>query len=920
MSLDVESLTAALAARRDAALADPFANPLLLYALDLARGLQRDEDGLAGLQAAVAELTETAFAERAKRLADYLDGPGPGRGEAKLAVLFERLAEAGFEAYARLLASTPVNVVFTGHPTFSMTRERARLLVGQACGQAGADGPALSHRPAAEITLDDEQAWVLEALGHAADALDRARRIALEVGRRHWPDRWRTLDPRLAVFYSWVGFDQDGRTDVTWMVSLKMRLSLKAAGLRRRLAALGELAPEATTRLEAALETVSRQQALLDEALVEPQATPAMSRAMVEGRARALVDPAPLIADLDTAIAAADDQAAERLLAMRAGLALQGLSLARIHIRLNAAELHAAVRREVDLETDPDDPARRRSYFAAVDSLIGRAKTEKVSYASLLREPSAARRAMMAAAQMRKHVDQEPVRFLIAEAESGFTLLTALYYARQFGVDDLVEISPLFETEEALSGGEELIRQALKSPRYRTYVKAQGKLAVEFGFSDSGRFIGQMAATFRIERLRLRLAELMKAEHLTKLEIVLFNTHGESIGRGGHPLSLADRLAYVAPPRSRAEFAERGITAHEEVSFQGGEGYLPFFSPEAAMATVAGVLECGFPHAETAVDPIYYAPDFASEFFATVQQEMSRLVADPDYAALLSLFGTRMLFKTGSRPTLRDTGDQGRPKALRGVGELRAISNNGVLHQLGWLATTTHGAGRAAAKDPGDFLSMRRSSQRFHRAIEMVEAARSLGDIDAARGYAALLDPAMWLDLRRHVRTDAEADCFDSLVEMTEKADHGEALERVLRTLRADAIRLDEALRPRRTPRRERIRLLHTIRLAVLMRIGLLAVRIPDFAPNRELTHDAVVESLLRMEIPSTVAKLKALFPLHPETQLADADFGEPSSWRPMGIRSHAVEHERLFEPLLQLHALALDITAALTHEIGAVG
>jgi phosphoenolpyruvate carboxylase len=108
-------------------------------------------------------------------------------------------------------------------------------------------------------------------------------------------------------------------------------------------------------------------------------------------------------------------------------------------------------------------------------------------------------------------------------------------------VEERIEISPLFETEEAFKRGERVIEEALKSPHYRAYLERQGRLAAQFGFSDSGRFIGQMPAAFRIERLRLRLAQLLERHGLSKLEAILFNTHGESIGRGGHPLTFADR-------------------------------------------------------------------------------------------------------------------------------------------------------------------------------------------------------------------------------------------------------------------------------------------------------------------------------------------------------------------------------------------
>jgi len=73
----------------------------------------------------------------------------------------------------------------------------------------------------------------------------------------------------------------------------------------------------------------------------------------------------------------------------------------------------------------------------------------------------------------------------------------------------------------------------LKSPHYRAYLERQGRLAVQLGFFDSGRYIGQMPATFQIERLRLRLAQLLERHGLTRLEAILFNTHGEAIGRGG---------------------------------------------------------------------------------------------------------------------------------------------------------------------------------------------------------------------------------------------------------------------------------------------------------------------------------------------------------------------------------------------------
>ena len=122
----------------------------------------------------------------------------------------------------------------------------------------------------------------------------------------------------------------------------------------------------------------------------------------------------------------------------------------------------------------------------------------------------------------------------------------------------------------------------------------------------------------------------------------MFNTHGESIGRGGHPLTLADRIRYVAPPVNRAEFERRGSRSGRNSVSREATGYLAFFTPAGALAAMRQIV--GFAlgaEPEAASDPIYAAPDYAAEFFAIVQQEFGSLVEDPDYAALLGLFGNQ---------------------------------------------------------------------------------------------------------------------------------------------------------------------------------------------------------------------------------------------------------------------------------------
>ena len=934
-------LAADLEAHRLAAEADPFANPILAFARTLSERMAAGEVAAADLADCVRSLTAEGFAARAERFGLYLGEADPSACRAGLEALFEALADRGdFETYAAAVARPAYGAVFTGHPTFALGHALSVALVELATGfdregrpldEAGRDerrrlAQTTAHGPPDDLTLDLEHAWSVEALENGHAALDTARRAAIAVARRRWPDRWRTLSPQLATLSTWVGFDTDGRNDVTWLVSFEKRLDLKRRALMRYRRALGGLpgaaAAQATALLDGALGTTVDQLSLAAIARADPAEAPAFARAMVAGRADALVDPAPFALRLEAAIAeAADDAGCETLIALRGALAAQGLSLAQVQVRLNAAQLHSAIRGEIGVSADPADPASRRAVFAAAEDLLATVRTRTISFGSLVDEPSPAKRLMMGLVQTFKTIDAvNPVRFLIAEAESGFTVLTALYYARLYGVEDRVEISPLFETENGLARGEAVFAEALRSRHYRDHLLAQGRLAVEFGFSDSGRFIGQLAATFRIERMQLRLAELLEAETLTGLEVVLFDTHGESIGRGGHPRSLADRLRYAAPPRSRFEFTRRGMRVREETSFQGGEGYLPFFTPAAALATISGVLAFAYgPEPEVEGDPIYAAPEFASDFFATIQQAFSDLVEDPDYAVLLSLFETRLLHRTGSRPAQRQGEGQGRPRTLRHVGELRAIPNNGVLQQLGYLANSVFGVGLAAAKDMRTFAAMQKASPRFSRGFEIARAAFGLSDLSVIDAYAAVLDPRLWLSRRAGARGAAARE-FESLAVLAGQAGLHEPLERVVRDLQAEDLRLADAVAVTEDARRARLLLLHGVRAAVLQEMARLAGAIPAFPLNQGLSREQIQERLMRMDVPGAVQTLFEVFPLHEPEGLSDADWGEPADDDDAPAESHAAEHETLFRPLLALHALALEITSAVTHEVGACG
>ena len=194
----------------------------------------------------------------------------------------------------------------------------------------------------------------------------------------------------------------------------------------------------------------------------------------------------------------------------------------------------------------PEESPSRRHFLAAIARLLDDVTPVNVHYGTVAREQTTAKRVFMLAAQFQKHFDaRTPVRMLVAESDTPFTLLVALYYARLFGVDRIVEISPLFETADGMHHGDRVISELLDNPHFLDYIRAQGRFCVQLGFSDSGRYIGQPAASLAIERFKLRLIRLWKASGLGDVQLLFFATHCESIGRGAHPRSLEDRFLYT---------------------------------------------------------------------------------------------------------------------------------------------------------------------------------------------------------------------------------------------------------------------------------------------------------------------------------------------------------------------------------------
>lgn len=907
----------------------PLFNPVFQLSLELSRQLENGTVSLADASALVAELECDGLLGRAAHLARLLEPVGLDENRATL----RKLAAPGddFEAFAARWAQPLFHVVFTAHPTFLLTMAQADAVAAAASsGDVSANSVCIADPARAPITLDYEHGEAMEALARAQDARDELVSALLARAAERWPDRWREVRPIPFRFATWVGYDMDGRTDIGWSTSLRYRLQEKGLRLGRYARQLDRIAPDlpAIQRLCAA-EAYSHEMAdAFAGELSEPAELSQAANRLTGEHPDKLVSLLPLIAELEAAAAEADEATAQGLLTVAAAMRADGLGMGGIHFRVNASQLHNAIRRRIDPDNRLD--LTSKTALLRLRELLAEAKPLRTNFAALAIETTSAVRQFLAMAQILHHVDADaPIRMLVAETEQPQTVLAALYFAELFGIADKVDVSPLFETETALEQGGRFLDALLAEPAYQDYARRRGRIAIETGFSDAGRFVGQIPAALGIERLQGRLAQVMARHGLSDVAALIFNTHGESMGRGGHPASFADRLTWPMSVWARSQFAERGIATELEGSFQGGDGYLFFRTPELALATLTRIAEQQLAPLPEQSDPFYERTDQSLDFYRGVRNVQRGFMESRTYARSVTAFGLGLLNETGSRKSRRQSDlAADREMSLR---QIRAIPHNAVLQQLGYPVNVIAGVGEAAIEDVEGLAELLAASPRGRQIMRLLRAADRLASIKSLAAYGELFNSAFWASRTyRGTEQTLEPACLALADELTTD-DRNSAFRTLSSRLRVDAVKLhrllelipdEQASAPGNGGRedlRRALGALQALRLALMQHIFLKAVQVPAFSRSNDISREDVLQMVFSLRIEEALAQLRRAYPLA-APQIADFAVDEPTDYPHGEAQPYAGIRAAYIEPIAEAHQLMLRIGAAIANHFGAHG
>ena len=229
-----------------------------------------------------------------------------------------------------------------------------------------------------------------------------------------------------------------------------------------------------------------------------------------------------------------------------------------------------------------------------------------------------------------------------------------------------LDIVPLFESSDALTGCEVLLEELLTDPRYRGHLAARGnRQEVMLGYSDSNKESGFLAAIWMLYRAQSGLAEVARRHGI---ELTLFHGRGGAIGRGGGPTNRAILAQAPGSIAGRFKMTEQGETvAANYANLAIAENHLGLVGSAVAVASTPEHDECvAEADARGAAVMDELAGLARASYRALVYQEPA---FEPFFRSITPLAELSTM-ALGSRPARRGAAEATRPS---GIDSLRAI-------------------------------------------------------------------------------------------------------------------------------------------------------------------------------------------------------------------------------------------------------
>ena len=913
----IKELKTFLKEKRKLSYEDPSINPVSSLAHLLSRKFVNNEIDLIKINSIIENLSNELIVQRAFNLNKSYG--------LKIKKVVSKITKENklltFRDFKKFWSSNRVGSVFTAHPTFNLNNDAWNNIVNaDALIKKRKKFPNIKHRSINKIDLDDEHKAAINAIDNFWNVVNELNKEVLNLGQKKWPSEFKIFLPSVINCASWVGYDLDGRADINWIDSFTFRLkekSLMLEKLERQIKNLFKYKDENIHKeLELILKKINFLKLNASEIISLIKSNNLNDLKNFDEKLEKLRDQSNskyfVQKLLKQAKLTKNKNLSNELLIIASEISNKGFGIGEIHLRFNALQLHNALKGVMDISIAS---ASVRTDLNRLSKLIDDVKYQEINFQDIDKEPTTAKRQLMLASLILKYIDNSvPIRLLIAECDHPATILSALYFAKKYGINNSLDISPLFETANSIERGARILEQVLDCKPFIKNIQNRKRICIQTGFSDAGRFMGQITSSLAVERLQVKLSEVFKEKINKNIEVIIFNTHGESLGRGGHPDGILERNQYIFSAFARDSFRKKGFSFKHETSFQGGDGFLRFGNKSIAEETISSVLISELVHKNYNDDPFYKETDFALDFFITLKNWHEKLYINPDYWQLLDLFSNNLIVPSGSRTNKRSTDFS---NIRKDPSQIRAISHNAILQQYGYLAHIAGGLGTAVNVDIEKFEYLKKYSKRFQQLLRVGFVAKKLSSLNTPLAYTLILDPSYWVGRSYSNSEKKMRYAFRKLSKALENDNRSESVKRLVTMLRDDALDFHSIvsnelnLHPENEERTS-LDLLQSLRISLMSHTLLLTSQIPSFSARDNLSPEILISSALKMDLVNVINQIKIAFPRAKNSNVKQS---------PKNLNdNYKIIQKKFIEPISKCNDLILEIGVLISHAFNAHG
>ena len=913
----IKELKTFLKEKRKLSYEDPSINPVSSLAHLLSRKFVNNEIDLIKINSIIENLSNELIVQRAFNLNKSYG--------LKIKTVVSKITKENklltFRDFKKFWSSNRVGSVFTAHPTFNLNNDAWNNIVNtDALIKKRIKFPNIKHRSINKIELVDEHKAAINAIDNFWNVVNELNKEVLNLGQKKWPSEFKIFLPSVINCASWVGYDLDGRADINWIDSFTFRLkekSLMLEKLERQIKNLFKYKDENIHKeLELILKKINFLKLNASEIISLIKSNNLNDLKNFDEKLEKLRDQSNskyfVQKLLKQAKLTKNKNLSNELLIIASEISNKGFGIGEIHLRFNALQLHNALKGVMDISIAS---ASVRTDLNRLSKLIDDVKYQEIYFQDIDKEPTTAKRQLMLASLILKYIDNSvPIRLLIAECDHPATILSALYFAKKYGINNSLDISPLFETANSIERGARILEQVLDCKPFIKNIQNRKRICIQTGFSDAGRFMGQITSSLAVERLQVKLSEVFKEKINKNIEVIIFNTHGESLGRGGHPDGILERNQYIFSAFARDSFRKKGFSFKHETSFQGGDGFLRFGNRSIAEETISSVLISELVHKNYNDDPFYKETDFALDFFITLKNWHEKLYINPDYWQLLDLFSNNLIVPSGSRTNKRSTDFS---NIRKDPSQIRAISHNAILQQYGYLAHIAGGLGTAVNVDIEKFEYLKKYSKRFQQLLRVGFVAKKLSSLNTPLAYTLILDPSYWVGRSYSNSEKKMRYAFRKLSKALENDNRSESVKRLVTMLRDDALDFHSIvsnelnLHPENEERTS-LDLLQSLRISLMSHTLLLTSQIPSFSARDNLSPEILISSALKMDLVNVINQIKIAFPRAKNSNVKQS---------PKNLNdNYKIIQKKFIEPISKCNDLILEIGVLISHAFNAHG